>query len=62
VFEGDGVVGLVGGAGFVLAGAKVLDLLAGILDLGEAEGGGGAFEEVPELGEFEKVFVGATGG
>lgn len=37
-------------------GAVVLDLLAGELDLGDAEGGGGAFEEVAEGGEFGEVF------
>jgi hypothetical protein len=42
------VVGLVASARLVLVGAKVLDLLARVLDFGEAESGGGAFEEVAE--------------
>lgn len=40
------VVGLVVGARLILVCAKVLDLLARVLDLGKAESGAAAFEEV----------------
>jgi len=43
-------------AGFVLAGAEMLDLFAGIFDFGEAEGGGAAFEEVAEGGKGAEIF------
>lgn len=46
------LVGLVVGAGDVLLCAEVLDLLARVLDFGQTEGGGGAFEEVSERGEL----------
>lgn len=44
-----GVVGLVARARLVLTRAKVLDFFARVLDLGQAESGGGALEEVAEL-------------
>lgn len=40
--------------------AVVLDLLARGLHFGHAERGGGAFEEVPEGGEFGEVLCGAV--
>ena len=45
-----------------LAGAEVLDLFARVADFGEAQGGGGALEEVAERGEGGEVFVFAGGG
>jgi hypothetical protein len=45
---------------FVLSSSKVLDFLAAVFDFCEAEGSGGAFEEVTESGELCKVFVGTV--
>lgn len=52
-------VRFVHGARLVLHRAEVLDLLAGVLDLGEAQGGGGPFEEMAETGELGEVTAGA---
>ena len=48
---------VLGVAVLVLLGSEVLDLLAGILDFGQAEGSGGAFEEVAEGRELREIFV-----
>lgn len=40
----------------------MLDLLTRILDFGETEGCGGAFEEMAERGEFFEVFQFSSGG
>lgn len=55
------VVGLVAVAAGVEPLAEVLDLLARLLHLDEAEGGGGALEEVAEAGEFGEVGLDAGG-
>jgi hypothetical protein len=49
------LLGDVLGAGIVLERAVVLDLLARVLDFGEAQRGRGAFEEVAELAECLEV-------
>jgi len=51
------VVGFIFGARLVLVRAEVLDLLAAVLDFGQAEGGARALEEVAEGGEFGEVFL-----
>lgn len=61
VVEALGVVGLVAVAAGVEPLAEVLDLLARLLHLDEAEGGGGALEEVAEAGEFGEVGLDAGG-
>lgn len=61
--EALGLVGLVGRAGLVLHLPEVLDLLAAVLDLGEAQRGRGALQEVAERRQLGQVsLVAADGG
>lgn len=55
--QADLVVGFVAGASLVFVLAEMLDLFTRVLNFGEAEGCGAAFEEVAERGELGEVFL-----
>lgn len=57
VGQRDLLVRFVGGSRFILAGAVVLDFLAGFLDFVQTQGCGGTFEEVAEGGEVGEFFI-----
>lgn len=57
VLQRGALVGFVGGTGFILAGAVVLDLLAGFLDLAQTQRCRRSFEEVTERRQIRKFLL-----